>query len=151
MKTSRKEALLNHLNRFRQAGREVYVNKPVYANLDIEIEICAAPNAFAGDVKGRVLVALLGKKGINPKPGYFSADQFTFGSPLRRSTLEAAIQSVPGVKAVESIRMRRRGWFDWKLYEEFDYDPGPDCIIRVENDPLHPERGSLKINIHGGS
>jgi hypothetical protein len=143
--------LLDHLNRFRQAGKEVHVMKPVYANIDIEIEVCAASNAFPGEVKQRILQVLLGKKGIFHEDGYFSANHFTFGSPLRRSTLEAVIQAIPGVRAVEEILFRRRGWFDWKPFDVLEYSPGVNSIIRVENDRLHPERGSLKINIHGGA
>ena len=41
--------------------------------------------------------------------GFFFADRFTFGTPLYRSRLEAAIQSVPGVNGVLAITYRRRG------------------------------------------
>ncbi|MCF6407765.1 hypothetical protein L3C95_33065 [Chitinophaga filiformis] len=143
--------LQQQLDRFRQAGREALIQDPVYADMDIEIEICAAPHAYAGEVKALVLEALLGKGGINPVPGYFSPDHFTFGTPLERSSLEAHIQQVPGVQAIEYIRFRRRGWFGWKMFTDLSYDPGQQTIIRVENDPLFPERGSLKIYIHGGA
>ena len=65
--------------------------------------------------------------------------------------LEAALQEVPGVKAVEKIRFRRRGFFAWKTFDSYFYEPGKNSIIRIENDPLHPERGILKIKIHGGA
>lgn len=151
LQEEREDELLNQLNRFRQAGREVNVMTPVYANMDLEIEVCVSQNAYPGEVKERVIQVLLGKKGIFPVSGYFSADNFTFGTPLRRPTLEAVIQAIPGVKAVEGISFRRRGWFDWTPFREFEYDPGQSSIIRVENDLLHPERGSLKIYTHGGA
>jgi hypothetical protein len=141
--------LENQLNRFRQAGREIAVMDPVYADIDLEIDICAAPEVFPGEVKERVMARLVGKKGI--RPGYFSPDNFTFGTPLERSTLEAAIQSVPGVKAVEAIRFRRRGVFDWKPFDNFFYEPEKNAIIRIQNDRLHPERGIIKLYIHGGA
>ena len=137
--------LERQINRFRQAGREAHVLDPDYADLDLEMEVCVAPNAYRGDVKARVLEALLGKN------GYFSPDRFTFGQALERSTLEAAIQVVPGVRAVEQIRFRRRGWFEWRNFGDLCYYPGQNVIIRVENDPLHPDRGSLKIGTHGGA
>lgn len=144
-----RQELLDQMNRFRQAGREVYVMDPGYANMDLEIHICVG-DAYPGEVKERVFEALSGKKGIRPKPGYFSPDRFTFGTFLERSTLEAAIQAVSGVKAIEQIYFRRRGWFQWQAFTELTYDPGRNVIIRIENDPLHPERGTLKLYTHGG-
>ena len=142
--------LTNQLNRFRQAGRETNVMDPVYASIDMEIEICVAADSYSGQVKERVMIALMGKKGLRPKLGYFSPDRFTFGTFLERSTLEAAIQDVPGVKAIEKIHFRRRGWFGKRVFNELSYDPGKDTIIRIANDPLHPEKGTLKIYTHGG-
>ncbi len=143
--------LQEQIDRFRQAGREAYVLDPVYANMDIEIEVCVLPTAYRGEVEERVLEALMGTPGFIPVPGYFSPDRFTFGTPLDRSTLEACIQDVPGVNAVEKIRFRRRGWFDWKLFTALTYDPGTDTIIQVENDPDHPEKGILSLKMHGGA
>lgn len=143
--------LTNQLNRFRQAGHEANVLDPVYADIDLEIKICISESAYAGQVKERVLIALMGKKGIRPMEGYFSPERFTFGTLLERSTLEAAIQDVPGVKAVEKIYFRRRGWFKRRVFSELSYNPGKDTIIRVANDALHPEQGTLKLYTHGGS
>jgi hypothetical protein len=142
--------LTNQLNRFRQAGREVNVMDPEYASIDLEIEICVASDAYSGQVKERVMIALMGKKGLRPQEGYFSSDRFTFGTFLERSTLEAAIQDVPGVKAIEKIYFRRRGWFEKRLFSELSYDPGKDTIIRIANNLLHPEQGTLKLYTHGG-
>lgn len=148
---NRRIELFQQLDRFRQAGRESHVLAPIYADLDIEITVCAAPHAFKGEVKEYVLEALLGKGGLRPKPGFFAPNNFTFGTPLYRSSLEAAIQAVPGVRAVEQIYIRRRGWFKKRLFLESSYEVGKDTIIRVENDWLHPERGSLNIKMEGGS
>ncbi|MBK9225646.1 MAG: hypothetical protein IPL67_00925 [Ignavibacteria bacterium] len=140
----------NQLNRFRQSGREINVMDPVYASIDLEIEICVSNDAYPGEVKERVYNALMGKKGLRPQEGYFSPDRFTFGTFLERSTLEAAIQDVPGVKAIEKIYFRRRGWFGKRLFSELSYDPGKNTIIRIANNPLHPEQGTLKLYTHGG-
>lgn len=136
--------------RYRQAGREVIIDQPVYANLDMEICVCARPTAYRGEVLQQVQTALMGQTGYPPVIGYFSPDRFTFGTLLERSTLEAAIQAVPGVLAVERIRYRRRGFFDWKVFTDLSYDPGNNTIICLANDPLHPEEGILTLNIHGG-
>jgi len=150
LESDQRDDLTNQMNRFRQAGREVNVMDPLYANIDLEIEICVAADAYAGQVKERVFTALMGKKGLRPIQGYFSPDRFTFGTLLERTSLEAAIQAVPGVKAVEKIYFRRRGWFMKKVFSELSYDPGKNTIIRIANDPLRPEQGTLKLYTHGG-
>ena len=82
---------------------------------------------------------------------FFAADHFTFGTPLERSRLEAAIQGVPGVRAVEDIQFRRRGMFDWTALPIGAYVPGANEVIRVENDRLHPDRGSVQLVPEGGA
>jgi hypothetical protein len=148
---TQRNALQQQMDRYRQAGREIYVAEPVYADIDLQIDLCLEADALAGEVKARVLLAMFGKGGPRPVEGYFSPDRYTFGTPLRRSTLEAALQAVPGVKAVEGIRIRRRGWFIWQPFSNYEYDPGHQTIIRLNNDPLHPEQGTLKILTHGGA
>jgi hypothetical protein len=146
----RQDAFLQ-LDRFRQAGRPAYVLDPVYANLDLQITVCVATSAYKGEVEERVLQALFGVTGIRPKTGFFSPDNFTFGTPLERSQLEAVIQEVAGVKAVENISIRRRGWFDWRDFSELTFNVAPNELIRLENDPQFPDRGSLKLVMDGGA
>jgi hypothetical protein len=141
----------NQMNRFRMAGRDTNVMNPVYANIDIEIDICIMPGSYGSEVKQRVMAVLMGTGGMFPKPGYFSSDNFTFGAPLLRSTLEATIQQVPGVKAVEDIYISRRGWFSREIFPGMQYAPGYNAIICVMNDLDHPDRGILTINTFGGS
>jgi hypothetical protein len=137
--------LSNLMDGVRQAGREVFVRNPRFVNIDLEIEICVEPFAYAGQVKGRVIEALLGRKGARPTRGFFDPDNFTFGTPLRRAALEAAIQDAPGVRGVEQMRIRPRGITDWRIFDELTFDVRYDQIIRLQNDPRFPERGSLRI------
>lgn len=88
---------------------------------------------------------------MRPEKGFFDPDHFTFGTPLDRSELEAAIQAVPGVKAVEHMAIRRRGWFNWKLFSSLAYKPAVDEVIRVMNDRTQPDRGSLRLVTEGGA
>jgi predicted phage baseplate assembly protein len=135
------------LDRFRQAGQDAQQRPPRYADLDIEIDICAEAFAYPGEVEAAVIEALVGEG------GFFSPDNFTFGTPLYRGALEAAAQRAYGVRGVEEIRFRRHGWFDWKPFavSEKSYDPGIDTIIRVQNDPAYPERGTLRVIVEGGA
>ena len=129
------------LDRFRQAGRETSTLDPRYADLDLRIQVCVAPDAYPAEVSVRVAAAL---------DGFFAPDNFTFGSALDRSRLEATIQAVGGVRAVSGISFRRRGMFGW-VELPMAYRPGRNEVVRVENDPLHPDRGSYELNLDGGA
>jgi predicted phage baseplate assembly protein len=143
--TPERAELTGQLDRFRQASREACVLDPDYADLDLRIGVCVDTSAYPGEVKERLLQALVGEG------GFFSPDNFTFGTPLERSRLEAAIQQVPGVRAVEAIEIRRRGWFDWRPFADLTFPLGDAEVLRVANDPAHPERGSLRLAMDGGA
>jgi hypothetical protein len=143
--------LAAQLDRFRLAGREAWGRDPIFATVDLEINICIEPTSFVGDVVAAVLEALFGRRGLHPVIGFFSPDQFTFGTPLDRARLEAVIESVPGMRAVETIRIRRRGWFDWRDFTETVLPAADNEIIRIENRPEFPERGAVRIIPHGGA
>jgi hypothetical protein len=140
--------LRRQLDRFRQAGREASILDPRYADLDLRITVCVEASAYLGEVEERVLEALVGRRGGG---GFFGPDNFTFGTPLERSRLEAAIQQVAGVRAVEGMEIRRRGWFDWRPFAELTLEVGDAEVLRLENDPAHPDRGSLQLTMDGGA
>jgi hypothetical protein len=148
---ARKNELAAQLDRFRMAGQEAWGRDPIFATVDLEINVCIEPFSFSGEVVAAVMEALFGRRGLHPRPGFFSPDNFTFGTSLDRSKVEAAIQAVPGVRAVETIRIRRRGWFNWRDFVEAALEVGHDEIIRIENDPSFPERGTVRIIPHGGA
>jgi hypothetical protein len=137
--------LENLMDCVRQAGREVFVRNPRFVNIDLEIKICVEPFAYAGQVKARVLEALVGRKGVRPTKGFFDPDNFTFGTPLRRSALEAAIQDVAGVRGVEKMCIRARGITELREFVELTFNVGHDQVIRLQNDARLPEHGSLRI------
>lgn len=136
------------LNRRRLCGYESYVPPARYVSVDLDIQLCAEPDAFQGVVERGVLDALTAQ-GTNASD-FFFADHFTFGTPLERSRLEAAIQNVPGVAGVLAIAYRRRA-----VVPDFVDLPdtvalATDEILRIDNDPDHPERGSLRVTVMGG-
>lgn len=144
---SQRAELAVQMDRFRQAGREAVVRDPKYADIDLIITVCVQASAYPGQVAARVLTVLLGSKHT---AGFFSADNFTFGDPLRRSHLEAVIQQVPGVRAVGEILVRRRGYGDWQVLAD-PYEVGQREVVRLENNPDYPERGTLELKTEGGA
>jgi len=55
------------------------------------------------------------------------------------------------VRAVEDVQFRRRGFFDWRPLPVTAFTPAHDEVIRVENDRLHPDRGSVQLVPDGGA
>ena len=147
----RRAELESRLDCVRQAGREVIVRDPRFVPIDLEIAICVAPTAYPGEVAARVLQELTGKRPPRPIVGFFDPDNFTFGTPLRRAALEARIQGVHGVRAVEGMRIRPRGIERLRSFTEFEYTVADDEILRLENDPSFPERGILRLQMEGGA
>jgi hypothetical protein len=137
--------LENLMDCVRQAGREVFVRNPRFVNIDLEVTICVEPFAYAGQVKVGVVDALVGRKGVRPTKGFFDPDHFTFGTRLRRAALEATIQDVAGVRSVETMCIRARGLTTLREFDELTFTVGDNQIIRLQNDPRFPERGSLRI------
>lgn len=142
--------LIRLLNRYRLAGYEVYAPPPRYVGLDLQIQVCALPDAYRGQVEGDILAALTATKRPNGKGGFFYLDSFTFGTPLELSALEAAIQGSPGVRGVLSVRYRRRGLIPNYIDMPDIVEVGSDEIIRVDNDPNFPEKGSIQVSVGGG-
>jgi predicted phage baseplate assembly protein len=142
--------LIELLNRYRLAGYESYVPTPRYVSLDLQITVCARPDAFRSGVQAALLVALSASRLADGTTGFFHVDHFTFGTPLERSALEAAIQSVHGMAGVLSIQYRRRDRLPDYIEMPNTVTVGVDEIIRLDNDPSRPERGSLRISVEGG-
>jgi hypothetical protein len=137
------------LDRRRLAGYESYVPAPRYASLDLVVTVCARPEAFAGDVLRAVLEALDATVHADGRRGFFHVDNFTFGTALERSALEAAVQEAYGVDGVLAIQVRRRGVHGFQpMAETIAVARGE--IVRVDNDPSRPERGSLRVVVEGG-
>src|SRR4030095_3506678 len=58
-------ALAAQLDRFLLAGSETWGRDPIFATVDLEINICIEPSSFVGDVVAAVLEALFGRRGLH--------------------------------------------------------------------------------------
>ena len=143
--------LVELLNRYRLAGYESYAPPPDYVSIDLRIEVCVLSGWLNGDVEASVLNVLGSSTRPNDATGYFFADRFTFGTPLYRSRLEAAIQNAPGTAGVRAITYRKRGTFAGFVDLPEAVTPTPTQILRVDNDPSWPERGTIRVIAEGGA
>ncbi|MGH6612687.1 hypothetical protein [Sphingomonas sp.] len=124
----------------RQVGRPVIARQPVFVPLDLSIAICVTPGYAFGDVSKRILNAL------SAAPGrFFHPDRFTFGMPLRRPDLEAAVAHVEGVRAVMQVAVRQRGQTGWRLFDTPQISAAANRILKVESDPDRPGQGSVRV------
>ncbi|MGH6905712.1 MAG: hypothetical protein ACREIR_23585, partial [Geminicoccaceae bacterium] len=131
----------------RQAGREVHVSDPVFVDIDLDVALCIEPGAYFGQVQERVIRALTGPAPFGAPLPFFHPDNFSFGDPLYRAELEAAIHAVPGVLAVEEIELRRRGQTGYEPFAATAIEVGHDRILRLRNDPRRPDQGSLRVRL----
>jgi hypothetical protein len=150
MTVSQHIELIDLLNRYRLAGYESYVPSPRYLSLDLRVQVCARPDVFRGDVEAALLTALSATRQRDGTTGLFHVDRWTFGMSLERSALEAAIQNAYGVAGVVGIQYRQRGITNQFLDLPETVRIPVDAILRLDNDPSRPERGSLQITVEGG-
>ncbi len=143
--------LVELLNRQRLAGYESFAPVPVYLALDLVIEFCTAATSIGADVVAAVLAALgsTSQTASTPEPGFF-ANRFSFGTPLYRSALEAAIQAVPGVNGILSIGSRQRGLTAGFSELSDALVPATNSILRIDNNPAYPDRGTIQVIAEGG-
>ena len=146
-----RDSLSAWLDCIRQACRDVVVRDPNTVPIDLLIRICVEPSAHASQVALQVEEVLLGPGTARRVQGFFHPDNFTFGTPLRRAALEAAIQRVPGVRSVREMLVRLRGVRSFRRFSELTLPVGVDQVLRLDNDPLRPESGSLRLVMEGGA
>jgi hypothetical protein len=142
--------LIELLNRYRLAGYESYAPPPTLVSIDLNITVCAQTGWLSSDVEAGVLTRLADAQQPNGIQGFFYADSFSFGTPLYRSVLEAAIQGVNGVSGVLDIEYRRRGASNVFQPLPDVLQLGSDELLRIENNPNYPERGIIRVIAEGG-
>jgi hypothetical protein len=144
--------------RYTQAGYDLEMDPPTFVPLEIEINVCVAPEHFRAHVEEAVLMALSNQGLPDGGRGFFHPDRFTFGQALYLSQLYAAVEAVEGV---DSAVVRR-------FIRQHESDPEPDRpttkqnldrgylpmdrleVVRLDNDPNFPENGVLRLNMLGG-
>jgi predicted phage baseplate assembly protein len=95
--------LTNLLDRYRLAGYEAFGRAPRYASLDLDVTVCARPDAFRGDGNKACCYARRPAHAVQAR--IFHPDGFTFGLPHRSSIKRRSREC--GGQVVE-LRYRRR-------------------------------------------
>jgi len=134
-----------YIDAYRMAGQEVVLRDPVQVGIQIALSVTVADNYFQSETRRAVLETL--GTGAN---GFFEPGRLAFGEDLYASDLIEAVMALDGVQAVCLNRFKRVG----KRYPD-QADSGRIHLRGIEvgvcdNDPLHPERGMIRLNLHGG-
>jgi hypothetical protein len=140
----------DHLERFRMAGYDLEVDAPRFVPLEIEMEICVAPDYFRSQVKAELLDVLSNRDLPDGRRGLFHPDHFTFGQPVYLSPVYALAQVVTGVESAHVNTFQRLDNPDPAPRDDGVLPIGRLEIARLDNDRNFRERGVLKLNIGGG-
>jgi hypothetical protein len=144
------EKIERALRRYRRMGHDLQVVQARYVPLEIAMTICVLPHFLRGHVEGALRDIFQSGLRQNGERGFFHPDNLSFGDSIYLSRMVAAAQAVEGVESVRVKKLRRR--FE-SANHELDKGVlriGPLEIPRLDGDPLHPENGSLKLELKGG-
>lgn len=142
--------MLEFLEPFRMAGYDLEIDAPRFVPLEIELQVCVAPEHFRSDVRLAILDALSSRTLPDGQRGLFHPDNLTFGQDVYLSNLYAAVQALEGVESVSVRIFQRQGLSDPVPLETGVLPLGRLEIARLENDPDFPEHGVLKLALGGG-
>ncbi len=137
-----RQAVHQHLDTVRMAGREHFVRAPSYVPLEVELSLCVGPGFLHHEVRDRVLREL--RPGTGQRPGYFHPDRLTFGQDVALGGLLAFVQRLAGVRSVKALRFRRLlAVKSAPLCDRIEL--GPTEVARLDADENFPDHGVLKV------
>jgi hypothetical protein len=133
------------LYRVRRMGHDVRVQPAVYVAIALGLAVCALPGYDRGHVKAALQQRFVGVPG-----GFFDSDQLTFGQSVYLSRIVATAMAVPGVMCVTVTEFHRYGQPTNQEIENGVLPLAAHEIAELANDPDHPERGFIAIDVEGG-
>ncbi|MCX6924543.1 MAG: putative baseplate assembly protein, partial [Verrucomicrobia bacterium] len=147
-----KGKMLAHMERYRMAGQDLEIDKPLYVSLEIEMTVCAKADYFRSDVEAALLNVFSNRVLPDGTRGVFHPDNFSFGQTVYLSPLYAAAMKVEGVAAVKVTTFQRQASRD---LNHLALKAGKLTLARLEiarldNDPNFPEHGVLHLTVEDG-
>ncbi len=144
------------MDRVRQAGREVRVMDPLYANFDPRNPpMCGAPMPTEAKAGEAALLALFGNARTRAKgdQGFFDPDNFRFGEPRSRAALIGTLagSALGRVRVEGDGPATGLGSTGVHLHASCSMPVGVNELVRVANDRDLPERGAVRLLMEGGA
>ena len=139
------------LERYRRIGHDVAVSGACYVPLRVELFVCVLPEFVVAHVE----VELRDRFGAGLRrdgtPGFFHPDRLRLGAPVFVSTLLAEAQAVTGVAHAEVVTLARmEGGQHGDVPADGVLQLAAREIAQVDDDPDHPDHGSIAFTLGGG-
>jgi predicted phage baseplate assembly protein len=138
------------LNLLRMMGTDLAVEGAVIVGLNIQLQICVAPDHFQGDVYAALMQVFISGDQCNGSSGLLNAANFTFGEIVYASPLIAAAQAVDGVVTATLEQFTRMDDPSIDGVALGYLSMGPLQIARCDNDPNHLDHGLFSLQLDGG-
>jgi hypothetical protein len=133
------------IERQRMVGQEVLLQDTTLVGIVLSISVRIAGDYYRSEIQDAVREAL-----VDPSDGFFAPGGLRFGEDLVASDLIELLMALDGVESVCINRMKRIG----SIYADQSGSgrvvlEGHEVAV-LEDDATRPERGSLRIVLHGG-
>jgi hypothetical protein len=139
------------LERYRRIGHDVAVSGASYVPLRVELFVCVLPDFLLAHVEAELRDRFSAGPRRDGTPGFFHPDRLRLGAPVFASALLAEAQSITGVAHVEITTLARA---DIAQTGDVPADGvlhlAAREIAQVDNDPDHPDHGSIAFTLGGG-
>lgn len=143
--------LLRHLETYRMAGVDLEIEEPLLVPLELALHVCVTPGHQRAHVRDALQQALGARRLPDGGLGYFHPDRWSFGQTVYVSGIEAAARAVAGVATVQATTFQRQGKTDPEPLRQGYLSLAAREIVRLDNDRNHPDRGVLRLDLHGGN
>lgn len=138
------------LYRYRRMGHDLRVQTAVYVPIRLSLRVCALPGYDRGHIKAALLARFSNRVNADGTPGFFDPDLLSFGDGVYLSRIIAAAQAVAGVECVTVVKFHRLQAPPNQEIANGVLPLASNEIAQLDNDPNHPERGQLSIEVSGG-
>jgi hypothetical protein len=138
------------LERYRRIGHDVEVHAACYVPLRIALFVCVLPDFLVAHVEAQLRDRFGAGLRRDGTPGFFHPDRLGLGAPVFASALLAEAQSIAGVAHVEVTTLARVEGGDDGVPDDGVLHLAAREIAQVDNDPDHPDHGSIAFTLGGG-
>jgi predicted phage baseplate assembly protein len=143
--------LAGELERYRRIGHDLAVRAACYVPLRIELFVCVLPDFLMAHVKADLIDCFSAGMRRDGTPGFFHPDRLQLGAPVFASALMAQAQAITGVAHVEVRTLARMpGGRSGDVPAEGALRVAACEIAQLDNDPDHPDHGTIAFLLGGG-
>jgi hypothetical protein len=143
--------IAGELERYRRIGHDLAVRAACYVPLRVELFVCVLPDFLVAHVKAELADRFGAGLRRDGAPGFFHPDRLQLGAPVFASVLMAEAQAITGVAHVELRTLARmQGGRSGEVPADGVLHLGGREIAQLDNDPDHPDRGTLVFTLGGG-